>query len=265
MKASLPHVYTTRLLKAGAAIEDTRILLRYWTDTVPKEELTHRLVAENALGKTSRMRVKDVVTRIFIPRYVDGDPKEAWRYLKILELGGMDGSSMSALLLFHTARCERLLYDFVVEELFPRFMVGRDEISVDDTARFISDALVKRDAENWTETVKIKVARGMLAALRDFGILQGKAKKKIRAPYLSPEAFAFIAFLVHLHTKSGERIVNSEDWRLYLLTPEAVERKFLEAHRLGYLSYRQAGNLRRIEFPYRTVEDMAHAIIESKT
>lgn len=252
--------YTTRLQKAGAAIEDSRILLRHWSDAIPTEKLTDKLVSENVLGKTSRMRMKDVITRVFVPRFVHGEPKDAWRYLRTLEVGGTDGDTVASLLYFHTARSEKILYDFMVEEVYLRFMVGHSEIGVDDAVKFISEVIPRETKERWTDTVNLKVARGMLAALRDFGVLEGKAKKQIKATYLSPTAFAIITFLIHTKTKSGEKIINSDDWKLYLLSPEAVERKLLDAHQLGFLTYKVAGNIKRIDFSYDSVEEMAHEL-----
>ena len=77
------RTYTTRLQKAGAAIEDSRLLLRAWSDVMQKDQIIQELVSNNVLGKTSRMRTKDVIRRIFIPRFVSGEPKNAWIYLQI--------------------------------------------------------------------------------------------------------------------------------------------------------------------------------------
>lgn len=259
-----PHGYTTRLQKAGAAIEDSRILLRHWSYEIPTEQLTEKLVSENVLGKTSRMRMKDIITRVFVPRYVNGEPKDAWRYLQTLEVGGTDSDTMASMLYFHTARSEKILYDFMVEEVYPRFIVGHSEIGVDDAVKFISEVVPRETKERWTDTVSLKVARGMLAALRDFGVLEGKVKKQIRPTHLSPTAFSIITFLIHTKTKSGERIINADDWKLYLLSPEVVERKLLDAHQLGFLIYKVAGNIKRIDFSYESVEEMAHELAGQK-
>lgn len=256
------RAYTTRLQKAGAAIEDSRILLRHWSDAIPTEQLTDKLISENVLGKTSRMRMKDVITRVFVPRFVHGEPKDAWRYLQTLEVGGIDSTTMASLLYFHTARSERILYDFMVEEVFARFKVGHNEIGVEDAVSYISKVTApeKKDGA-WTDTVSLKVARGMLAALRDFGILKGKAKKRLASVFLHPQAFALLAFISNQQLRSVDKIIHSDDWKLYLLSPEAVERKLLEAHQLGYLNYKVAGDIKRIDFPYSSLEEMAHGIV----
>lgn len=254
------RTYTTRLQKAGAAIDDSRLLVRAWSDALKEDQIIQELVSENILGKTSRMRTKDVIRRVFIPRFVSGEPKNAWRYLQVLEKAGTDSETINALLYYHTAKSEGILYDFVVQEVFPRFMVGHSDIGVEDVVKFISEAVLEEKKEVWSDTVSLKVARGMLAALRDFGILEGKAKKQIKTTYLSPAAFAIIAFLIHTKTKSGEKIINSDDWKLYLLSPEVVERKLLEAHQLDFLAYKAAGNIKRIDFSYKSVEEMAHEL-----
>lgn len=60
------------------------------------------------------------------------------------------------------------------EFLFPRLATLRVGIEL----REVLDWLRKKGCE-WSPTVATKVARGLLAALRDFGILEGRAQKRV--------------------------------------------------------------------------------------
>jgi hypothetical protein len=104
------------------------------------------------------------------------------------------------------------------------------------------------------------VTQGLLATLRDFHILEGAANKRIAPTYLPVEAFAYVAFALHAHGASGERLAHHADWRLFLLSPEAVEQHFLEAHQRRLLSFHSAGKIIRVEFPTSTAEEAAHTI-----
>jgi len=59
----------------------------------------------------------------------------------------------------------------------------------------------------------------------------------------------------------GERLVHHGDWSLFLLSPEDVENKLLEADVRGFLQYQAAGRITRIEFPAETFKEMAHVIL----
>ena len=105
-----------------------------------------------------------------------------------------------------------------------------------------------------------KVARGILATLRDFGILEGTAKKRIAPVYLPIESFAYIAFALHQEDVSGQNLVQHRDWLLFLFSPPVVEHMFLEADRHGLLRFQAAGKIVRVDFPAHSFEEMADVV-----
>jgi hypothetical protein len=102
----------------------------------------------------------------------------------------------------------------------------------------------------------------LLSTLRDFGVLQGAVNKRIAPVYLSIQAFAYIAFYLKQHQRSGTKLVDLVDWRLFFLPRDGVERFFLEAHQHGLLEYHVAGNVTRLTFPATTLEEYVHAIAQ---
>jgi hypothetical protein len=82
----------------------------------------------------------------------------------------------------------------------------------------------------WSADVAIRVVRGLLAALRDFGVLEGRARKRLANTTLALRGFAYLAFCFQLLGATNRSLFDHEDWQLYLLTPDDVERLFLLAH-----------------------------------
>ena len=185
-----------------------------------------------------------------------GDPPEAWKILRPLEDREVHVEILRPVYYWITARSEPLLYDFVSEEIIAKSSDLDLSVRVDETSQWINNRLLTQD-QTWTETVTLKVSRGLLAALRDFGILEGASKKRIAPVYLPVESFVYIAFNLHTLGNSGERLVTHPDWRLFLMQPFVVERLFLDAHQNRLLHYEAAGKIYRIEFPAKTVEEMA--------
>jgi hypothetical protein len=62
-------VYSSKIIKAGALLADTKTLLAHWNTAVPPQVNLDRLRRENALGKVSRSRVEDVLA-IFRQRFL---------------------------------------------------------------------------------------------------------------------------------------------------------------------------------------------------
>jgi bacteriophage exclusion system BrxA-like protein len=255
--------YRTYLQKGGALLDDMRLLVRGWEEG---EALVQRRlgISENILAKRTRVRVYDTYRCAFAPRFLDGDPPEAWRVVRPLEDRQLTAEILRPVYYWVTARGERVLYDFVCEELWARSRNPERLVSTRNTAQWIRTKLAG-ESRSWTPAVTDKVARGMLAALRDFGILEGADNKRIAATYLPVESFAYLAFVLHSLGSSGNHLVNHPDWRLFLLAPNVVERFFLEAHQDRLLSFAAAGNTIRIEFPATTLEEMADVIAKRTT
>jgi hypothetical protein len=61
--------YTSKIIKAGALIGDTKTLLSHWDVGASVDDNLTRVQRENVFGKASRSRVEDILT-IFRKRYL---------------------------------------------------------------------------------------------------------------------------------------------------------------------------------------------------
>ena len=130
-------------------------------------------------------------------------------------------------------------------------------ISVDDVLNWL-----RSKSCTWSPTVATKVARGLLAALRDFGILEGKSNKRLSTARLPVPAFAYIAFCLNRLGVLGRDLLFHSDWRLFLLQVPDVEHYFLESHQHELIEYHAAGSTVSISFPFDTVEEYARAVVQ---
>jgi len=258
--------YNARLTKGGALIPEVRALLRSWQPTGNTDELVNRHIRANTLGKASRARVRDVVRRVFLPRYVEGNPPNAWRYLQPLERAGWPIENLRPLLYYHAARSDALLYDFVTQVVFDRWRLGALNITTRDALQFILEAeKLGRIDPPWSEAVVTRVGQGLLSALRDFGLLEGKAVKRIAPPNLPIPSFVYIAFLIKQETPSGQRVLEHRDWRLFLLDSISVEHLFIQAHQQEFLQYHALGNMVRIDFVATDMQELVDGVLTRQT
>jgi len=247
-----------RLLKGGALLSDMRQLV---IAAARNPQAAASVDAARAvLTKATAARLHDVYIRAFKPRFVQGSPPEAWRLAAAVESCSPDESVVHSFYYWITARAEPLLYDFVADELFTRLGAADREVRIDEVLAWLEVRLLAA-GKVWTPTVRRKVARGMLAALRDFGLLEGAVRKRLAAFRLAPEAFALIAFLLHELGAEAGRLVSHRDWRLFLLSDTEVERLFLECHQRHWLRYQVAGQIHRVEFPETSFQEYAHELL----
>lgn len=260
-KLATGHVesgYNSRLQKGGALLEDMRLLVRRWQNAETNGQQAI-IVAENVLGKHTRARAADTLRYAFLPRFVNGRPPQAWKIVRALEDRNLPVEVLRPVYYWITACNERLLYDFVHTELLHRSKHQVQSIKTDEVCNWIAAQLIPH-GKLWSPTVMAKVARGVLATLRDFGILEGTVKKRIAPLYLPVESFAYIAFALHQEGASGPHLVQHHDWLLFLFSPPMVEHMFLEADRHGLLRFQAAGKIVRIDFPAHDFEEMADVV-----
>lgn len=252
--------YTTKIIKAGALLADTKLLLASWDAAASVSDNLNRLRRENVFGKASRSRVEDILA-IFRQRFLT-EP-EVGRALVALVKDRLPAASLDKILYFHAARNDRLLHDAVTELLTPMQARGVTDLDVNEFTSAIRKWVGEgRTSSRWSEPTTVRVVQGLLATLRDFGVLQGAVNKRIAPAYLTVEAFAYAAFYLKQREASGDRLIDNPDWKLFFLTRDGVERLLIEAHQRELLEYHAAGRIVRITFPAESLEEYARALAQ---
>lgn len=253
-------LYTSKIIKAGALLADTKTLLSYWDTTTSVQKNMERMRRENIFGKASRSRV-EVILAIFRQRYLT--EKSVTKALVALVNHRFPTASLDRILYFHAAKSNRLLYDIVTELLLPLKSQGMTDIDVVEVAKTLAKWVSEsKTTSPWGEETIRRVAQGLLSTLRDFGVLEGAVNKRIAPAYLSVEAFMYIMFYLKQHEPSGVKLIDHSDWKLFFLPHEGVERFLVEAHQQGLLEYHAAGSVIRLTFPVNDLEAYARVLAE---
>ena len=258
LRSSAP--YSSKIIKAGALIGDTKTLLSHWDVDASVAENISRVQRDNVFGKASRSRVEDILA-IFRQRYLTEKP--VTKALVTLVRGKFPAAALERLLYFHSARADRLLHDTVTEILLQMQAGGLVDINVGDFKRQLAKwADEGKTQGHWSEITITRVAQELLATLRDFGVLQGAVNKKIAPAYFPIESFAYVVFYLKQHQPSGAKLIGLPDWKLFFLQSGGVERLLFEAHQRGLLEYHVAGSVTRLTFPAETLEEYANVLAQ---
>jgi len=250
--------YSTKIIKAGALLDDTRTLFAHWDTSAGRTQNLERFRDQNLFGKTSRTRVRNMLA-IFRQRYL-GSAASA-NALAILVQGGVSSQVLKPILYFHAAQSDALLHDIVTELLAPLQQHSRVQVTLSQVLGFVQEQVrAGATVSGWGDATSRRVAQGLLATLRDFGVMAGSVKKHLTPMYLPEEAFAYIAFVLSQQVGSGERLLDSDEWRLFFLSAELIERWFVEAEMQRLLHYSAAGRVVRIDFPTESIEEYARAL-----
>jgi len=259
-RATDSAIYSSKIIKAGALLADTKTLLAHWNPTLPAQANLDRLRRENIFGKASRSRVEDVLA-IFRQRFLGEE--SVTKALVVLVQKRLPGPALDRILYFHAAQADRLLHDVVIEILLPLQARGITQIDLLEIRRALKKWVeAGKTSGKWSDPTIIRIAQGLLSTLRDFGVLQGAVRKRIAPAYLPLAAFVYLAFYFKQHQPSGAKLIELLDWSLFFLPREGVERFLFEAHQHELLEYHAAGSVTRLTFPANSLEQYAHVIAQ---
>jgi hypothetical protein len=258
MATAMTTSYSAKIVQASGLVADTRLLLAAWNPAQSVPQNVQHVMNENVLAKISRARLKKELAA-FKQRYLQ-DAEVAAALAELVQRD-VPGELLHPILYFLTMQADPLLGDCVVGLLAPRLAAGQRDISTAIVAAWLLEAVqAGKTVGLWSPSTVERVAHGLLATLRDFDIITGKAKKRLHRPYVATPAFAFIAFLLHRAGISGERLVTDGTWARFLLSRRDVEAHFVAADQEGLLHYHAAGRIVRVEFPTTSLMEYARVL-----
>jgi len=247
-------MFTSRIIKGGALLADSRRFVEVWQSDRKPEENLERLAAYGALGKTQVRQ--NAVLSILRQRFVDPGPEVVEGLRGLLH----DPWAFREACYYESSRTDLVLASFAEEVLFAWYVAGRREVDVRDVAGWLAE---DRRAPPWNVETRTRVAQGLLATLRDFGVLEGAVggrRKQIITPRLSMRGFGYVGLRERSRYSSNRSLLESPVWRRYLLTRDATRLLFLEADRLGLLRFGEAGSIVRIDWFIENLEEIPNAV-----
>ena len=260
MISSVKPIYTSKIIKAGALLADTKTMLANWDESQSSTENLKRFKSENIFGKASRSRIEDILA-IFRQRYLTDE--NTAKSLATLIHHNFPPEALDRILYFHATQSDSLLHDFVTDYLTTKQRLGIRDIYIEDVERWISENIAEgKTSKPWSNITIKRSAQELLSTLRDFAILKGGNRKELAPIYLPVEAFAYIAFFLKEKGAQGQSLITEQTWQLFFLPRELVERLFLEAHQQNLLEFFAAGSTVRITFPAESIEEYANVIAQ---
>lgn len=235
-------------------IEETYAAFKAWDWSRSKRENLAWMRDESGLWGGSANWARDVY-KVLNRRF---DPFGRDRPLAELAQTGCELHVWKPILLWHITRDEYLLRDFLVNWLYTRYAQGVFRLRPEDTVEYLKSLKKKRDIEwsgGWTEATTERVASGLLRMAKDFGLLTSGTVKEFASYHLPEESFLYLLYALSDAHLSGRAVVESDEWRMYLLDPGDVEQELLRLHQFHRLRYEVAGTLVSLTLPQSSVTE----------
>lgn len=244
----------------GALLDETYAVFQAWDRDRSKQENLARVTTGELLGSESASWRRDLV-KVLNRRY---DPAGRDRPLVELAQAGVDPLVWRPLVLWHITRDEFLLRDFLLRWLQPRHADGTFRLRTADVVPYLEALHARRDvelAEAWTPATTSRVASGLLRMASDFGLLTGTQAREFASYHLPDESFLYLLHAFSEAEGNARRVVECEDWRLFLLDGDDVERELFRLHQLRRLRYQVAGTLSQLDLPCRSTRDYVKGLV----
>lgn len=249
MVNSRSRVVSSFTIIKGSLIDETYAVFRNWDFDKSRTENLRRVSDDNTIGGKSSHWARDVAK--VINRRFDLEGRD--RTLADLAIGGCAREVWKPLLLFHMTRDEFLVRDFLVHWLYPQFTQGAYRLNTDDVAKYLTSLEAKKGIEwsgKWSDSTTSRVASGLLRIATDFGLLAGSQRKEFASYHLPEESFLYLLHAMAEDEPNARRIVDADDWRMFLMDASDVQRELLRMHQFRKVHYEVAGSLAQLKLPY---------------
>ena len=254
MTTERAQVVSSFTIIKGSMIEETYAAFKAWDWSRSKRENLTWMRDESGIWGGSANWARDVY-KVLNRRF---DPFGRDRPLAELAQAGCELHVWRPLLLWHMTRDEYLLRDFLVYWLYERYSQGVFRLRPEDAVEYLKSLKKKRDVEwsgSWTENTTERVASGLLRMASDFGLLTGGAVKEFASYHLPEESFLYLLYALSDAHLSGRAVLESDEWRMYLLDQGDVEQELLRLHQFHKLRYEVAGTLVSLTLPQTSVTE----------
>jgi hypothetical protein len=240
-------------------IDETYAVFAKWDFALSKRENLDRLRRENYIGAKTTTWLRDVA-KVLNRRF---DPNVRDRPLVLSAKSGCPIDEWKPLLLWHITRDEFLLRDFLLSCLFPAFAAGTYYIRAEDLYVYLQSIGERGGTteHTWSETTVHRVATALLKMAVDFGLLRGTVVKEFASYCLPERSFLYLLYAMREAMNNPSKVLESTDWRMFLMTPADVERELLVLHQYRKLDYHVAGSIVELTLPYVSACEYAERMV----
>lgn len=249
--------YSSYGLIKGALVSETLHLFQGWDLETSKRVNLEQVRSSNSIGAPTQAWLKQVCTT-FSRRF---EPSGADRSLALAARTSMGRRHWRPLLLWHMANSESLLGDGLTWT-WEVFASGGDLLQSDQALTWLESTSTQGHPEvaEWSAGTRKRVAGGLLKAAVDFGLLQGKVKRKFTAFYLPDEPLLYVLLQTLASNRTTASALADPRWLWFRLPEPELEHRLLLMHQSKVISYYRAGSVVDLKVPATSAEALVQEV-----
>jgi hypothetical protein len=233
----------------GAYIWETKRILEKYVEAESYDAVKEAVLEENLLRKGSERYREDILTEIASRYNIDKSGYTETPLVRAFKLPLSE--SVTDWLIYYEFSQDKLVYYLTTEFLYSQFHKGTLSIKKEDVIQFLEDSTEDYSVvESWSDNTKLSVAEHYLAAMKNFGLMEGNTTKEFQYVYPPNELVLYVLYsLFDQSVTTSNEVIEHPDWKLLLLSPEDV-RERLQDVSPSHVQYEKRGSVERLEPKY---------------
>lgn len=238
-------------------ISDTLQALQGWDLEASKRANLDQLRQSNSIGAPTQAWLKKVCSALSA-RF---DPEEKDRSLLLAARNATGQRHWKPLLLWHLANTDRLLGDGLRWSA-QIYSDGGDLLQTEQALAWLESTGSQdhQEVAAWSEATRKRVAGGLLKAGVDFGLLQGRVKRRFTAYYLADEPLLYVLLQTLASNRTTAAALSDPRWHWYRLPEAELEHRLLLLHQAQVISYYRAGSVVDLKLPASSAEALVQEV-----
>lgn len=261
---SFTLVYKADLQHAGTAIPETIILLSEYLKHQDWKHLRVSVLKRNLLKKRSSVTASNFLRAVRRRFFVDHSPLPSADSVAYAMVADMPRVAKSQILYPYVCKADALVEQLVLRLVKPRLEgFFSSDLTKEDVVNFLrEESLSHLELRSWADSLTMRWARGFLALLRDFGMMEPAPSNRLSMPLVRVEAFTFFLLGLLQSGFSTVKVMNNPLWDLYFLKKPEIERLLVEAQGRGWIYYSKAGDVVELKPRYTSTGEWLESGLE---
>ncbi len=237
------HRWSARNSSKGSLLLESVRCLQFLADGHSVAELHRAVQDDDLLGKRT-WEARRTYWRLISWRYLTPPDSAVVGALSALACRGADDPVLRGALYFHFCLADRLTFDVTTGLLWGLQQQGRDVVSSSEVKAFIQNqASAHPEVLGWTGSILDHLASSILSALRDFGRLRGRVKKRLVRPPLPDELLLYVCKFLSAEGTSTREIIAAPEFRLWGYSPREIGTRLSQLSQSGGIRFEWSGNI----------------------
>ena len=238
----------------GAYIWETKRIFETYIENQDYNGVKEAVLEENLLRKGSERYREDILTEIAARYSID---KQKYTETPIIRVFKRPvGESIQEWILYYEFSQDPLVLLLTTEFLYSEFHKGALTVQKEDVIEFLEQLESEYPViESWSENTLLSVSEHYLAAMKNFGLLEGNTQKEFKYVYLPDQVVLYVLYsLFEDGITSAEAVVEHQAWKLLLMDTDDV-RDRLQDVSPSHVRYEKRGSVERLEPKYESLKE----------